>query len=62
LFSDTVPVGRLPHRFAPSDYIGPDGGRWRVAREHARVGVMAMKDLISLAAVIVGMLIVLVAN
>ena len=62
MFSDTVSVGRLPHRFAPGDYIGPDGGRWRVTREHERVGFMAMKDLISLAAVIVGMLIVLVAN
>jgi hypothetical protein len=62
LFSDTVSVGRLPHYFAPSDYIGLDGGRWRIAREQARVARMAMKDLISLAAVIVGMLIVLVAN
>jgi hypothetical protein len=62
LFGDIGCVGRLRHRFAPSDYIGPDGGRWRLAREHAKVGLMAMKDLISLAAVIVGMLIVLVAN
>jgi hypothetical protein len=62
LFDDTVSVGRLRHRFAPSDYIRPDGGRWRAALRHARVGTMAIKDLISLAALIVGMLIVLVAN
>jgi len=39
-----------------------DSGRWRFAHAHARVCRMNVKDLISLAAVIVGMLLVLVAN
>ncbi len=57
-----VAVGLLRHRFARSGYSGADGGRWRFLHAHATVPYMTVKDLLSLAAVIVGMLLVLVAN
>jgi hypothetical protein len=57
-----MPVGLLRHRFTPSGYSGTYGGRWRFPHADAKVCDMTVKDLISLAAVIVGMLLVLVAN
>jgi len=53
-------VGIVRRRIAPQTYIGADGGRWRPARPHATLLDMTMKDLASLLAVVVGMLLVLV--
>jgi hypothetical protein len=39
-----------------------DGRHWRFGHAHATVADMTVKDLLSLAAVVIGMLLVLVAN
>jgi hypothetical protein len=41
-------------------YTAPDGCCWRFGHTNARFSAMAMKDFISLVAVVVGMLLVLV--
>ena len=61
-WDSSVGVGLLRHRFALPGYSGADAGRWRFGHAHATVPHMTMKDFLSLAAVIVGMLLVLVAN
>jgi hypothetical protein len=55
-------VGLLPHGFAPSGYSEAYSGLWRSTPAHATFLPMTVKDLISLAAVVVGMLLVLIAN
>jgi len=40
-------------------YTAPDGCRWRFGHANATFVTMAMKDFISLVAVVVGMLLVL---
>jgi hypothetical protein len=57
-----MPVGFLRRHFAPSGYAGAYGARWRFILAHATFSRMTVKDLISLAAVVVGMLLVLIAN
>jgi hypothetical protein len=42
-------------------YTGPDGCCWRFDHATAKFSTMAMKDFISLVAVVVGMLLVLAA-
>ena len=56
------PVGLLRHGFAPSGYGEAYSGLWRSTAAHATFLPMTVKDLISLAAVVVGMLLVLIAN
>ena len=53
-------VGILRRLIAPPAYIGANGGCWRQCRPHATLLGMTMKDLASLVAVVVGMLLVLV--
>jgi hypothetical protein len=54
-------VGLLRQLFELCGYGGPDRYRWRFATDHATVGDMTMRDLLSLVAVVVGMLLVLAA-
>jgi hypothetical protein len=55
-------VGLLRHGFAPSGQGEAYSGLWRSTPAHATFVPMTVKDLISLAAVVVGMLLVLIAN
>ena len=55
-------VGLFRHGFAPSGYSEADSSLWRFSAAHATFVDMTVKDLISLAAVVVGMLLVLIAN